>query len=72
MSCTHTSSFLWKGTRSEQANLLLSPGSAKVPDKLPMHALSGVDQQAAPAMQAQVDAAGAPVLAGLRAARPQE
>ena len=55
-----------------QADLLLSQGSAVVPDKLPVHALPGVDEHAAPAVQAQVDAAGAPVLAGLRAARPQE
>ena len=72
MSCTQTSAFVWKGMRSGQADLLLSPGPAVVPHKLPMHALSSIDQQAMPAVQAQVDAAGAPVLAGFRAARPEE
>ena len=68
----HISMIFWKGMASGQADLLLSQGSAVVPDELPMHALPGVDQRAAPAVQAEVDAAGAAVLAGLRAARPQE
>ena len=66
------SSSFWKSMASGQADLLLSQGWAIVPDELPVRAFSGVDERAAPAVQAQVNAAGAPVLAGLRAARPQE
>ena len=72
MPCVHTSSIPWKGMRGRQADLLLSQGLAVVPDKLPVHALTSVDERAAPAVQAQVDTAGAAVLAGLRTARPQE
>ena len=72
MPCVHTSSIPWKGMRGGQADLLLSQGLAVVPDKLPVHALTSVDERAAPAMQAQVDTAGAAVFAGLRTARPQE
>ena len=64
--------FSQESVRSGQADLLLSQGSAVVPDELPVHALSGINEHAAPAVQAHVDAAGAAVLAGLRAARPQE